>query len=262
MSETILRLKPEQVIQEIQNGQIEVVRSNLRPAETPRAEAVGVERAKGVFGENFLGEEAIHVMEAKLKKAGVDVKFEIPTTNFPYTEADIEKARQDESRGRGRMVVLRPEWMFVKERNKDIKKPVNILNLRALLKDKNPFGSGVIFYNQGWYNDQDFAKQPLTAGYAMPTREIITGSTSTTWNDQQNLLEPGERRREANEAVWDTILYYASTGKKVLETRWDWTATASDDDLVYVGYFGSDGLYVDYRPPSYPLPYIGVCPSR
>ena len=211
MPEAILRLKPEQVIQEIQGGQIEVIRGDFpTPVEPlPRVESAGVEKAKNVFGENFLGEEAIHLMESKFQVAGVNVKFEIPQVSLPYFDADIENARQDEVRDRGRMVVLRPQWMVVKEGNKEVRKPVNILNLRELFKkeaknllgkvtkvtyDNNPFGTGAIFYVQDWCDSKDFAKESLKPGFGMPTREVIPGSTSKTWNDQQALLEPGERR--------------------------------------------------------------------
>ncbi len=280
MSE-ILRLQPGVVINEIRAGVIEVI-STPKPSEAPRVEPAtrpGTEKAKALFGENFLGEEVIHVMESKFKAAGVNVKFEIPTDRFPYSDTDVEKAKQDEARGRGRLIVLRPEFMTVKKGGKDVKKPVNIINLRELFKkekknvlgqvtevtyDNNPFGSGTVFYNQNWYNkDEDFATLSLKPGYAMPTKEVVNDSRSKDWNTQQALLEPGERRREANEVVWDTLLYYGATGKKILEKDYDWTSSrASDGRLVSVGYFASAGLRLSHWNPSDSNAYLGVCPSR
>jgi hypothetical protein len=273
MTGEILRLKPDQVISEIRQGTIEVV-SVLKPVEQPEAEPGGIEKAKRIFGENFLGPDAIHVMETILKTNGVDVKFEIPTTTFPYTGSDIEKAKQDDSKGTPRMVVLRPEWMIVREGGKDIRKPVNILNLRDLFKkddrfgsdrisyEFNPFGEGAVFCLQDWYDNEDFAKRPLKAGYAIPTKDILFDSIDTTWNDQQALLEPGERRREANEAVWDTILYYASTYKKIMEHPNDWTnSRTSDGSIVSVGDFDSRGLALRSWSPWYSEGALGVCPS-
>jgi hypothetical protein len=277
MTGEILRLKPDQVINEIRQGKIAVV-SAPKPVERPKSESIGTEKAKRIFGENFLGPEAILVMEDKLWARGVKVEFEIPKIDFPYSEVDIEKASRDVSKGKSRMVVLRPEWMIVKEGNQDVRKPVNILNLRDLFKnqtkdgsgrvicvsyDFNPFGKGSVFYSQDWYDNRDFAKEPLKAGYAMPTKRILPNSTNITWNDQQTLLEPGERRREANEAVWDMILYYASTGKKILGYRFDWTSSRlSDGRPVGVSGFASGGLCLNSWFPSISGDVLGVCPSR
>jgi hypothetical protein len=165
--------------------------------------------------------------------------------------------------------------MVIKKGNQDVRKPVNILNLRDLFKKEdrfgsgrisyqfNPFGEGPVFYNQDWYDNEDFAKQPLKAGYAMPTKEVLPDSTNTNWNDQQALLEPGERRREANEAVWDSILYYASTGIKILERHYDWTNSHTfNGSPVNVGDFDSHGLRLGSWLPSESPGFLGVCPSR
>lgn len=275
----ILRLGKDTVISEVHSGTIKVVSQIISP-EPPKVEPSkhgSLEKTKRLFGENFLGEDAIHIMENKFKTAGIEVKFEIPNLIFPYSEANIEKARQDENRDRSRMIVLRPEWMIIREGRQNVRKQVNILNLRELFKkenrhqgqvisityNNNPFGSDAVFYDQDWYDDQDFAKQALKPGYAMPTREILDDSRSKNWDEQQTLLESGERRREANETVWDTLLYYASTGKKILESDYDWTQTrTSDGDLVLVGYFGSNGLGLSSWRRSDSDDDLGVCPSR
>lgn len=196
------------------------------------AELLVATRARQIFGEDFLGEEAVCVLEKKCRSKGIGVEFEIPQ----HTQIDLlslENARRDQVSGKPRFVSLNPEWMIVQEDGKDIRKPVDIINLRALFKregdgtisyDNNPFGSGEVFDKQDWYDTKDFAKQQLRARYSFPTKGIIPGSVNKTWIDQCALFEPGERRREAVEAVWETLLYYANTGKNIFDdNNWDWT---------------------------------------
>lgn len=236
----------------------------------------GVERAKELFGEDFLGEEAIHRMEESCKAKGINVKFEIPITEFQYSESDLERAKQDEEEDKSRMVVLRPEWMRIKVkkafgREEEIRQPVNILNLRNLFKkeekgnityDNNPFGDGPVFWALTWYNDQEFAKEHLKGGYSMPTKEVLPDSWDKNWEDQNELLGDGERRREAVEAVWDLLLSYAVTGQKHLTQKADWTNSLTSDQGRVLVNWDSGGLLVLYWDPGDPHPYIGVCSSR
>ncbi len=282
MPEQILTFKPGETAKLIGEGKMTVVStpSVVEPSgEPPKSERQGIEKAKQLFEEDFLGEEAIHIFEEKCRMKGINVQFEIPQVDFSYSESDIEQAKQEEAMEKTRMAVLRPEWMIVKEGNKDTRKPVTILNLRDLFKketrnllgvvsgvtyDNNPFGEGTVFYKYSpdWYATENFAKEQLKAGYALPTKEVLPGSTNRTWDDQEKLFEPGEHRREANEAVWDTLLHYAATGRKNLERIWDRTnGRTSYGDAVYVA-FRSDGLRVGYWFPGRPRPNLGVCSSR
>ncbi len=246
--------------------------------ETPvQPEGGSIERAKQLFGEDFYGEEAIHTLEEKCKTKGINVKFDIPT-QFQYSDEDLDQAKQDEEEGRKRLMVLRPQWMVVREGNQNVRKPVTILNLRELFKkenrrlgrpttvsyDNNPFGDSAVFYkyDPDWYAEQEFAKEPIKSGYAMPTKDVLPDSWSKTWEDQQELFGEGESRREANEAVWDLLLTYATKGEKLLTQRADWTnSQTSDQDRVHV-HWNSDGLYVNDWGPGGPGPSIGVCSSR
>lgn len=265
MAEEILRLQPDKVKVLIKQGKIEVVSS---PKVEPIASMGGsFEKAKQLFGEDFLGEEAIRVMEEKCKAAGIDVKFVIPALgnfdtiglNAGVSNQLLETAKADEQRGRSRLVVLRPELMVVNRESK----PITILNLRELFKNKNPFGQGKLFYNQTWFDNENFAKEGLKASIGLPAKEVLPDSLSKKWEEQETLLEPGEHRREAIETLWDTLLYYSATGKKVLERHWDWGNTrTSDGYLVMVGGFRADGVDVSSRWPGRSGPGVGVCPSR
>ena len=266
MAEQILRIKPADVVKLIKQGDMAVV--DKQPILEPTRAANGqLEKAKALFGENFLGEEAIHAMEAKCQAAGISVSFEIPQIgNFDSTglslalsDEALEASKADETKGKARFLALRPSFMIVEGE----KKPVTITTLRDLFGDKNPFGNGRIFYNQTWYNNEDFAQEQLKPGIGLPTRNVIRKTLGKTWNDQEQVLEKDEWRREATEAVWDTILYYAVNGKRLLEKTYDWTRRrTSDGYLVCVGVFDSDGLRVGNWYPGYSYSDIGVCPSR
>ncbi len=245
--------------------------------ETPvQPEGGSIERAKQLFGEDFYGEEAIHTLEEKCRAKGVYVAFEIPTTELQYSEEDLNQAREDEQDDKARMVTLRPEWMRIKVkkafgREEEIRQPVNIINLRNLFKkedkgkvtfDNNPFGDGPVFWSNTWYDDQEFAKQQPKGGYAIPTKEVLPDSWDKKWEDQNELLGEGEKRREAVEAVWDLLLSYSVIGEKLLTQRADWTnSETSDQNRVRVGW-NSDGLGVRSWNPGNPDPDIGVCSSR
>lgn len=249
---------------------------------TPRVEVPSidprVEKAKALFDENFFGEEALHTFEEKCQSKGIKVSFEIPQTPLHLNEAQLKFAKDEEQEGKDRMVVFRPEWMVVDGE----RKPVNILTLRELFKqettesdpddpsktetvisyDNNPFGEGPVFWDSDWFDEEDFAQEPLKPGYGLPTKEVIPDSWSKTWEDQNSLLGEGEHRREAVEAVWDSLLYYAATGEKILEDRWDWTNSLTSVQRRVFVYWGSAGLSVSGWNPGIPDPSFGVCSSR
>lgn len=267
MSLEALPFDPNQVPQLLKEGRMRVVKPGAGPItptpitpDRPVNADRRAEKAKQLFGEDFLGEEAIHKMEEKFKAAGVDVIFNIPQVVFPLDERQLEAAKQEAQNGRARMVVLRPETMVVNGQ----RKPITLLGFRDLFKDHtNPFGSEKVFCGQTWYETEDFAKHPMEPGFGLPTKEVLRDSLNKNWNNQQSLLQPGEERREVIETVWDTVLYYAATGKKVLENHWDWGKTSSSDGLlVSVGNFDSGGLYVGRWGPANQAPDLGVCPSR
>ncbi len=284
-NENLLPFDPNKVPDLIKQGKVKVITAPLPPIVEPIGGIRSNEQAKQLFGEDFLGEEAIHIMEQKCQIKGINVTFEIPQIGsfdsnafrFGLSDEILETAKADEATGRARMVVLRPEFMTVDGE----RKPVTLLNLRDLFRkeeqdpddaneiivtDNNPFSDGAgeaIFYDQDWYDDEEFAKQPLRPGFGLPTKEVIDDSLSKKWGEQQALLLPEERRREPVEVAWDAILYYAATGKKVLKQTWDWTGQrTSDGYLVYVGYFGSDGLVVRSWDPGDAGEGVGVCPAR
>ena len=237
------------------------------------------EKARNIFGEDFFGKEAIHTFEEKCRAKGIAVSFEIPRVPMHLDERQLKAAKAEEAEGKERMVTLRPEWMVVNGE----RKPVNILTLRDLFEqettrpdpkkpgqtetvvtyDNNPFGDGPVFRGiRGGIEGDNFAHEQMKPGYGLPTKEAIPDSWDKTWNDQQQLFGKGEKRREAVETVWDSLIYYAVTGEKVLADRWELTNSQTSDGLnrVVVRWL-SAGLTVHYWHPGVPLSDIGVCSS-
>ncbi|MCM8782688.1 MAG: hypothetical protein NC828_06560, partial [Candidatus Omnitrophica bacterium] len=200
---------------------------------------------------------------------------------LPYTERDLQIAKE-----RGEMLVLRPEDMLVGGRMV----PLTLIGLRELFR-KDPLGKlKAVIYSSStktgtdmWYSYQKFATEPIVGGrkqirlgWYLVKKEVLNGSLYISWNNQQFLLkqyEDGLRaegaknvsvmRRTALEAVYDVLLYYVNTGEKLLANVYDWTLTPeSNGNLVYVGIFIANGLHISSKPPEYPNPLTGVCPSR
>lgn len=245
-------------------------------AEEPQVENLGgmMERAKEILGKDFLGKDAIRVMEQKLKAIGVNVEFDIDKLPaFTYTEQDLQLAKQN-----GEMLVLRPDTMLRGGREV----PITLREFQELLK-KNPLGkSGSPFYHSSsgdWYTDEKFFKTvggEIKLQWALVKKEVLDGSLNQTWNDQETLIKQYQgglkrkgagsvdiRRRTATETAWDTMLYYINTGERLLGNVYDWGQTRSSRGrLVVVGSFDSTGLNVGGNDPGYSGSHVGVCPSR
>lgn len=247
MPERVLSFTREEVERMLKSGEMKIISNpaGIVYAE-PRITDLNIEKAKKLFGENFLGKEAINTFEEKCRVKGIDVKFEIPDMPFPYSQQELEEAAKNK-RGGGRLLVLRPGWMRVG----GDRQQVNIFNLRELFKSKisndwayyskNPFGKGSVFISaSATYINERYFYEPLQEGYAMPTKKILR-DLNKTWDQYNDLLEPGEKRRTAVEAIWDMLLYYGTTGKKMLTTADDWTDSMSGMHGVGVGWVS--GIY-------------------
>lgn len=278
MAEEILRLKPNQVVELIQQGKMEVVTSAARPAvpELSPQSSDMEERAKNLLGKDFLGKDAVVAMENKLKALGLNVEFDLDNIpNIPFDQKDLEIAKQS-----GEILVLRAGSMT---RDGIASVPISILGFRELFRRDPNGGTNPLIYSfkqsaNDWYKDQDFAKRgsDINLGWALVKKEVLPGSTNKTWGQQEEVLKQYKdqltisgathkdvRRRTPMEVMWDTLLYYANTNDRLLPDKYDWTAgQTSDGTLVLVGWFDSDGLLVSYWSPEGQNPDIGVCPSR
>ncbi len=206
----------------------------VRQEATRSAEAArkaGIERAAILFGEDFLGEQAIHKLESKFRAVGIYVEFEIPIIPFHLNQAQLEAAKKDEKRGKARMVVLRPEFMTARGQRQRITF-LSLYSIYGVNTIYNPFAA------DPWFYSEPFVKEGLKAKFALPTKEVVPGSLDKNWDDQEKLIESGESRREVVEVLWDILLYNGATGIKLLGSHLDWTKTYTGN-----GCFGCLGSY-------------------
>lgn len=221
-----------------------------------------IDRAINIFGEDFLGRKALYIMEEKCKAAGIDIGFEtLPVTGFHYREKDMDQVEKDIQKGKTRLLILRPGSMILNGQ----KSPITLRNLRNLFAEKNPFGDGNVFFSGKEYDNRDsFINESLVSRYAMPTKEVLQNSLDIDWHKQELLLEPRERRRTAVETAWDLILYYAVTGKRLLDGTYDWGQSQSlNFNYVCVGDFDTHGFGINVFIPSAAHDFkVGVCPSK
>lgn len=208
----------------------------------------------------------LKVFEDKLRQVGQNVVFVYnPGSTVPYTQQDIEKARDQ-----GETLVLRPSSMIVGKGKKQQEVPITIMTLRDILTvDPTVSGKNLFYsFNKGandWYKDEPFATdEDLTGGWSLVSKEPLKDSFSKNYEAQTIELEKGGlRRRTTVEAVFDTMFSYVLTGVRPLNGTRDWTSSqAANGNQVDVGYFDEDGLHLSHWNPGNSNPYIGVVAQR
>lgn len=213
-----------------------------------------------IFKGEVLGKESIKVMEQKCKDAGIEVSFESENVQVQYSEEELRDFAPERHPGNNRSAILRPEFMTVNGEQM----PITIKNLKKLFNGINPFGTGELFSNQDWFDSEAFVNEAMVPRYAFPTIGLLQSSLSKTWSEQEKLLNEGESRRNAVEAVWDSILQYANaSNNKPLSNNYDWTSTQTvGGGRVSVGRFDGNGLGLDSWSPGSSAPRIGVVAQR
>lgn len=120
--------------------------------------------------------------------------------------------------------------------------PMSILGVRGKV-ERNLFYS----HDDAWYNKQAFANDNGEIGWQLIRKEPIANSTSKTWYEQQALLSQDEEVPKAQVMVYSIIGHYLATGERLFESLYVRCSDLdSDGSRVYVGYFGTRGLDVDY----------------
>lgn len=246
-------------------GTLEKLRELARVANPEREGDLEFQEARELFGKDFLGPEAA------LKTFGVKFTPEEmkQIERIPFSKAELEKAKE-----LGMMLVLRAPH------DKD-GKPLTMNRMREILAGEDKLGDPSkkkqkLFYRQpgeGWYNEEEFAKQAANLGWGLAMKTILEESRSKNWDEQEKVLQEwakknkidpkSVRRRTPVEVAYDTLAYYGANKETLLEKDYDWTGTrSSGGGLVHGGYFDSGGLYVDYDGRGDSDSYLGVCPSR
>ncbi len=136
--------------------------------------------------------------------------------------------------------------------------PMSIIEIRG----KVPANQR-LFYDQDWYNKESFAKDRGEAAWHLVRKTPVTNSTLKTWDEQQALLAKNEETPTARVMVYAIIGHFLATGERLFENIY---VRCSDVDSlgrrVYVGYFDSNGLLVDYYWDDRRVSYIGLSSAR
>lgn len=171
-------------------------------------------RAKEIMGENYLGPEDA------MKHFGVSFtdKELVQLREIPFTEAELEACKKTH--------ILFAGY------------PLSILDIRNKAKH--------LFYNQGWYDNQAFAKnEKVNLQWYLIRKDEVPSSTSKTWQQQQSLLTDNETTPRASEVIYMVMLYCLVIGKRLFGNMYvRCSDLGSGGRRVYVGYFDSGGLYV------------------
>jgi hypothetical protein len=217
--------------------------------------------AEEIFGADFIGEEAIRFMEDKLKEAGINVQFFTDDVALSCSIEQLEEARREKGTDRKRFLVMRPSRVSFEDEQGKYDGPITYAILKRLLKGDPFHNKGSLILNQRWHEKEPFLNEPLQPGYAMPTTEPLPSSIYISRDEQEKLLKTGEERRKVIEILWDTIAYYASTGKRLLKDKYDWSSTKIwGDKWMIVGTFRNYGVYMEGDGTK--NTDLGICPTK
>ena len=104
-----------------------------------------------------------------------------------------------------------------------------------------------LFYSEedAWYSNQGFAKEKGKICWRLVCKDVVPGSTSKTWEQQQALLQPNEEVPRARVMVYAIIGHFLVTGEHLFENVYARCRNLSSDGRrVSSGAFGADGFSI------------------
>ena len=119
-------------------------------------------------------------------------------------------------------------------------------------------------YDDSWYKNQEFAKkQTCKLRWYLMLKEIVPGSESKTWDEQQSMLPPEYEVPEAVVDVAKHLLCSKKTGAPVNPDRYGRTSSLdSGGRRVVVGYCDPKGLGVSDSWDGRRYDHLGLSASR
>ena len=134
--------------------------------------------------------------------------------------------------------------------------PLSILKVRGKMTSK-------LFYDQSWYNKESFAKDKGDVSWQLVRKTPVANSMSSTWSEQQALLQDNEETPTARVMVYTTIGHFLSTTERLFEKiHVRCSSVVSGGNRVYVGDFGSDGLGIHNYWDDYRNDFLGLSSAR
>jgi hypothetical protein len=112
------------------------------------------------------------------------------------------------------------------------------------------------FHDHPWYLEENFAREGCPAGWHVLRMAPQAESIQQPLNYPHSL--PALPR--ASEVVLMLFLHYLGTGEQLLLRKHTWCRDKADNgQLVTVGAFGRNGVFVSRHDPSYESRGLGVC---
>lgn len=184
-----------------------------------------LERAKQLFGENFLGPNEVRCLMEKFE-AGYSFN-EVPPLN--YTWDTLEKCAKE-----GYILVMGVDRIFPQD------KPLTI----RMLRDKFGFSPDVAepcFYNQDWYLAETFIDEPLPLGWYLIKKDVFE---DTRAEQPVDILSKGIKFPSAILCTYTFFAYYFARKEYLWWHDFVWCSdTDHNGDRIYVGkYHDVDGV--------------------
>jgi hypothetical protein len=204
----------------------------------------GIDEARRIFGTDVIGaEEVARALRSDLaERAG--------TGALPFATDLLMRAADD-----GMMLVLRVAQIADGT-------PLTILELAAR------FPAGADQGTQGpWFAGEPFALETCHLGWALVEKQLFSHSRNLSYPEQDEELRKRSehlgaklRRRTAVEIAYDTLLYAAARGERLLEADWDWSSSpTSDGGFVTAGQFDDRGLRLLGYSQAVRFDTLGIC---
>lgn len=157
-----------------------------------------------------------------------------------------------------------------------------ILSWALVSKEIVPHSSNTNYLQQTealvkYLEDEVFKGKALPTEYAEAVAEFekekaniapaISSTIESEWKEAASKMEALKltqlTRQSPTEAIYDNIVCYQQTGKRLLENIYTWTKLRRNDgSLIFVGDFSSNGVCISAREPNCSAPHLGVAFSR
>jgi hypothetical protein len=202
-------------------------------------------RAREIMGKNFLGVEEV------AECFGIQLTAEelAKVAEVPFTEATLEECKDT-------------HILFLGVNHNKEGKPLTINRFREMFPSTGQ--SRFYSYEDAWYDKEKFAtKETPELRWYLIRKTVTEESRSKNYQEQEKLLKENEERERAVVYVYGIFLMFKARNERLFETDYAWcTDLDSDGYRVFVGDFGSEGLYVHYYWDDYYARHLGLAPAR
>lgn len=139
---------------------------------------------------------------------------------------------------------------------------LTILNLRRALGTDPEARRQPIFFDHPWYLDEPFAQLRCGPGWHAVALTVLPESIGQPFYYIDSIRSAALSLPHAVEVVLMLFLYFAHTGRRLLNKKHTWTCDPTEDRrFVTTGAFGPKGLFLSAHPVGYRSRGLGICPT-